>query len=321
MTRNRRAPRKLRLPTLGEVNVYVREMEAVKDVYRETLGFNVPSSADTYPLPSGLAVSEILFRVGPVLEFRSVHDREKAMQQRPRAVDFLQEHEGALTLVLNVKSVRATATALRRHGFDVSDPQPAPFAVNGKPPFQFLVFRGFFNVAPSAAMVSEGLPPRVVAFSQVATFMERRFQNRLLSPEFKTWLQHPNTAIGIRSVWIAVKDLEAAAEAYASIGLPCGATRKARWLRADGREIRVDGGRILLLQPSDNRGKVASFFPEREEGIIGLSVEVQDLLSARRLIQRKAKRILSAFDRPHRRSVLIPAELAHGVWIEMFQRR
>ena len=77
----------------------------------------------------------------------------------------------------------------------------------------------------------------------------------------------------------------------------------------------------MLLQPSDNRGKVASLLAEREEGIIGLSVEVQDLLSARRLIQRKAKRILSAFDRPHRRSVLIPAELAHGVWIEMFQRR
>jgi len=307
------------VPRFAEVNVYVTNMDIVLDDYRK-LGFRVPSKADVYPLPSGLAVAEILFQDGPVLEFRAVHNRRNAVRQRPRAVEFLKRHEGALHLVLHVPSATAKVVSLRRHGYRVSDPQPAPFLLRGKVPFWYLVFDGFFDLADRASRGEEGSPTRVVAFSEVSPFMKRRSRQQRSSRQFRLWLQHDNTARAIRCVWIAVRDLESATRGYVSIGLLRGRRRKVRRLGAVGMEVNGRAGRILFLQPSDERGVVASFVKGRGEGVMGLSIEVRNLLAARRVIEGTGQRIVP-YPGAYGRSLLVPSDLAHGVWIEMFQRR
>ena|SRR3990170_3049825 len=307
------------VPRFAEVNVYVTNMDIVLDDYRK-LGFRVPSKADVYPLPSGLAVAEILFQDGPVLEFRAVHSRRKAVRQRPRAVEFLKRHEGALHLVLNVPSATAKVVSLRRQGYRVSDPQPAPFLLRGRVPFWYLLFDGFFDPADRASRGVEGGPTRVVAFSEVSPFMKKRSREKRSSRQFRRWFQHDNTAREIRCVWIAVRDLESATRGYVSVGLPRGKRRELPRLGAVSMEVNGRAGRILLLQPSDERGVVASFVKGRGEGVMGLSIEVGNLLAARRVIESSANRIVP-YVGAYGRSLLVPAKLAHGVWIEMFQRR
>ena len=307
------------VPRFAEVNVYVRNMDIVLDDYRK-LGFRVPSKADVYPLPSGLAVAEILFQDGPVLEFRAVHSRRKAVRQRPRAVEFLKRHEGALHLVLNVPSATAKVVSLRRQGYRVSDPQPAPFLLRRRVPFWYLLFDGFFDPADRASRGVEGGPTRVVAFSEVSPFMKKRSREKRSSRQFRRWFQHDNTAREIRCVWIAVRDLESATRGYVSVGLPRGKRRELPRLGAVSMEVNGRAGRILLLQPSDERGVVASFVKGRGEGVMGLSIEVGNLLAARRVIESSANRIVP-YVGAYGRSLLVPAKLAHGVWIEMFQRR
>lgn len=307
------------VPRFAEVNVYVRNMDIVLDDYRK-LGFRVPSKADIYPLPSGLVVTEILLQDGPVLEFRAVPNRRNAVRQRPRAVEFLKRHEGALHLVLNVPSAAAKAVSLREHGYRVGEPHPAPFLLRGKVPFWYLLFDGFFDLADRASGGEDGGPTRVVAFSEVSPFMKRRSRQKRSSRQFRQWLQHDNTARAIRCVWIAVRDLESATRGYVSIGLLRGRRRELRRFGAVGMEVDGRAGRILLLSPSDERGVVASFVEGRGEGVMGLSIEVRNLLAARRVIESSGQRIVP-YAGAYGRSLLVPADLAHGVWIEMFQRR
>ena len=133
--------------------------------------------------------------------------------------------------------------------------------------------------------------------------------------------QHANTAKGIKSVWIAVTDLKAATKAYESVGLPVGEKRRLPQLGAIGSEIKAGQGVILLLQPTSHSGKVAKFLEDRGEGIMGISIEVSRLMTARKLLQMNTKRKFTPYGGPYGMSVLIPAQITHGVWVEMFQRR
>ena len=87
-----------------------------------------------------------------------------------------------------------------------------------------------------------------------------------------------------------------------------------------GREIEAGGGRIVLLEPKGKTGKAASFLAERGEGIMGVSIEVGSLETARALLEKNTKRDFVSYAGAYGNSILIPAELAHGVWIEMFQK-
>jgi len=76
----------------------------------------------------------------------------------------------------------------------------------------------------------------------------------------------------------------------------------------------------VLLEPKGEAGKVASFLAERSEGIMGISIEVGSLKTARTLLENNTKRKFAPYAGAYGNSILIPAELAHGVWIEMFQK-
>ncbi len=91
-------------------------------------------------------------------------------------------------------------------------------------------------------------------------------------------------------------------------------------LGAIGREIDAGQGMILLVQPTSKKGKVASFLADRGEGIMGISVEVASLETARELLEKNTKRKFGHFPGPYGNSILIPPEITHGLWIEFFQR-
>ena len=293
---------------LAEVIVLVRDLEAALDVYRDRLGFTLPRSIDT--LPSGLKLIGAKFERNNYLELRSIADREKATRLRPRIMQFLEKHEGAFQIVVAVASTKSTAGYLRTRGFKVNE--------ESFPEFSVVSFEGTYELSTNALPpgITEASPTRALAFAQFISPAETPSDNTKLEKE----RTHPNTAKGIQSVWIAVRDLKTATNAYESVGLHANRERNLPELGATGREVEVGQGVILLVQPQKNDGKVASFLADRGEGIMGVSMEVRDLTTARQLLEASTKRNFIPYAGSYGTSLLIPAEMTGGLWIEMFER-
>ena len=111
---------------IDHVIVYVRDLETAEDVYRDALGFIV---GESYALPTGYKASWVGFDQN-WLELRAIDDPEKVAQATPwasvedrlRVLQFLENRDGALALVLNSSSVETTTDFLQ-NGFDVPESQ------------------------------------------------------------------------------------------------------------------------------------------------------------------------------------------------------
>lgn len=294
---------------LAEVIVLVRDLESTIDMYRDVLGFTFPPRESISTLPSGLRPVGAKFERKNYLELRSVGDREKATQLRRRFVEFLEKHEGAFLVVLDVSSARSTADFLRARGFTVNQESFPEFSVVSFEDYNLPIG----SVRPGTTDAS---PTRALVFSQYAPPAEAAEAKGKLEEERR----HPNTAKGIQSVWIAVRDLETATKSYESVGLRAGRRRNLPALGAIGREIDAGEAVILLVQPRSKKGRVASFLADRGEGIMGVSIEVSELETARQLLETHTNKQFASYIGLYGKSLLIPSELTHGLWIEFFQK-
>lgn len=130
---------------------------------------------------------------------------------------------------------------------------------------------------------------------------------------------HPNTAKRIDTVWLVVSDLGAAIDFYTGLGLQVVArNERIDYLGGRGARVRYHNATLALLQP-DGPGLVADFAADRGEGILGVSLAVQDFLAAHRLVEGNTGLTLPTFRYHGRDRFLIPASLAHGVLIEMVE--
>jgi hypothetical protein len=284
--------------------------DVAKDTYRETLGFWVQPRGVVNVLASGMKTSNVSFEDGSYLYLMAVNDLETVRLNRPAYLTFLEKQEGAKFLILNVTSAEGTARFLRARGLDVNEPATRTIltpGVKALPP----------PVGWAVTFKTPILPADSISFFQPANPAARVERIRQASEPSRA---HPNTAKGIAAVWIVVPDLKAATKAFASAGLYAGDKRKFSALGATGHEIEAGGGRIVVLEPKSETGKAASFLAARGEGIMGVSLEVASLETARALLERNAKRKFAPYAGAYGKSILIPAELAHGVWIEMFQK-
>ncbi|MFL6194222.1 MAG: VOC family protein [Thermoanaerobaculia bacterium] len=130
---------------------------------------------------------------------------------------------------------------------------------------------------------------------------------------------HPNTAEKIDTLYLVVADLDAAIDFYEGLGLEVRFKhKKVHALGGRGAEVRFRDNTLTLLVP-DGPGLVADFVAERGEGILGVSVKVGDLETARALINGNTGLDLWSFNEKGRERLLIPASLTHGFLIEMVE--
>jgi len=293
---------------LDHVMVAVRDLEAAETLFTETLGFRAGHRAQL----KGLENLAVWFSDTTYLELLTVRDQELAMELIPSLPAFLERHEGAMGLGLAVSSAQAAADLLAARGFAITGPSEGSvsYAESEEPVVigRYVVFRE--PVVPANDVFFFEYDTTMLA-DLAALYPERapmRFTN------------HPNTALGLEAVWMAVRDLKAAADAYASVELPTVRRLDMPLLGAEAREIQAGLGTILLLQPSDEAGAVASFLAERGEGVMGVSIEVRDLDRVLWMIEFNTDLELVPYDGPFGQSLLIPGELARGIWIEFFKR-
>ena len=227
-------------------------------------------------------------------------------------VAFLEDHEGALF-----------------YGSDVADVAQAIAFLNGA---------GYPNVGPVPALPLTieatgevvGLSPlwySIILTSRVGPGNSSFFldydeaQVQQMFAEFPSLAPrpHPNTAQRIDTLWLAVTGLDAAIAFYEGLGLDVKfKNKKVHYLGGRGAEVRFNNNTLALLEP-DGPGVVADFVAERGEGILGVSIEVGDLETARTLINGNTGLGLQSFQYQGRERFLIPASLTNGFLVEMVE--
>jgi hypothetical protein len=227
-------------------------------------------------------------------------------------LDFLDHHEGA-----------------KFYGTEVVDADRA---------IAFLTAAGYPNVGPIPAspltIVSTGqvvgLTPlwrSVVLTARVAPdnsnffldYDEAQVQQMFVDFPVLAPRPHPNTAKKIDTLWLVVSDLDAAIDFYEGLGLEVHSKhKKIDYLGGRGAEVEYRNATLALLEP-DGPGLVADFAAERGEGILGVSIKVGNLHTARHLIESNTGLNLRTFKFKGRDRFLIPASLTHEFLIEMVE--
>jgi catechol 2,3-dioxygenase-like lactoylglutathione lyase family enzyme len=291
---------------VDHVGVGVRDLAQAQHDY-EQLGFKVGKGGH---FPGGLSNCAVQLQNNSYLELLSVSGSTPVGYDSEIA-DFVKKHEGAVFLGINVSSAKAAVDYLKTRNFDVYGPDPGSIMKEGEttlpPPMWYTV-----SVADKPAAGKKGITIPIFWIEYVST--ERQEKRRAAG-----LMDHPNTAMGIRAVWFAVHDTEAQLRTLRDAGLEDGEFREAKFLSAHGREVKAGQGVLLLLESSDKNGLLTKFLSAHDEDIIGLSIEVADLGKARELSESRMGSKLDIYKGFYGPSFLLPPEVTHGVWLEMFQ--
>jgi catechol 2,3-dioxygenase-like lactoylglutathione lyase family enzyme len=297
---------------VDHVGVGVRDLEKARRDYEQILGFK---STEDLPSISGLLRSIKFFEDGTLLEFLSPPQESAAIRDETRR--WVEKHEGAVSLALATSSARRAAGFLEAHNFEVMImewPGPTKEGEVKLSPVQY------YSVSspdtPSGDKRIFGLWIWLVDYVSSPERAAKRASWRE-----QGLMDHPNTALGIPSVRFAGRDLEASLQNLQDMGLEPGEAREAKFLGASGREVKAGEGALLLLRSADANGALTRFLSDHMDGdIIGLGIEVADLNKARSWIENHSGRKLEPDEDGYGRSAMIPLDLTHGVWLELFQR-
>lgn len=293
---------------VDHVGVGVRDLAQTQHDY-EQLGFKVSKGGH---FPGGLSNCSVSLQNNSYLELLSLSGGTPAAHSDASEVaEFVKKHEGAMFLGINVSSAKAAADYLKAHNFDVTGPDPGSIMKEGEttppPPMWYDV-----STADKPAANKKGftLPFFLVEYLSTNWKDKVRAEGRM---------DHPNTAMGIHAVWFAVHDAEAQLRTLRDGGFEGGESREAKFLSAHGREVKAGHGVLLLLESSNKDGLLTKFLSDHDEGIIGVSIEVADLGKTRQLAESGTGRKLETYKGFYGTSFLLPPEVTHGVWMEMFQ--
>ena len=227
-------------------------------------------------------------------------------------LSFLEHHEGGKFYGTEVVDADRAVTFLAAAGYPNVGPIPAP-------PLTIEATGQVVGLTPlwrSIILTSRVAPDNANFFLD---YDEAQVQQMFADFPALAPRPHPNTAQRIDTLWLVVADLDAAIEFYEGLGLEVRFKhKKVDYLGGRGAEVRYHNSTLALLQP-DGPGLVADFAAERGEGILGVSIQVGNLQTARTLIHGNTGLDLQTFKDKGRERFLIPASLTHGFLIEMVE--
>ncbi len=288
--------------------IAVKDLQQAEAEY-EKLGFAIVPGGRH---PGGTENAIAGFESHGYLELLTVYDPNGSGARD--FVAFLSSQEGAVAVGLDTSSADLTAAHLRRAGLEVRGPTAGTITYDGVDETPPVLWKGVEVVTPSPYLSDFVFFIEYNREAQAALVRKHPELERRTQPP-----QHGNGARAIKSFWLAVDDLELAARTYASAGFPVGPERSVPALEAKGREVEAGGGSILLLKSDAPHGPVAGFLKRRQAaaGLMGTTLWTPDLREAEEALP--ASILPRAEDKSGHgnRSLLIPPELTHGVWIEL----
>ena len=290
---------------VDHVGIAIRDFKKTKDDYERVLGFKF---RELPPQPNGWPMASILFENATYLEFQPIAALpwlSKMFDYSDGYADFAEKYEGAVFLGLATSSAKDAADHLKACNFQV-------YLVEEDPAFNYV------HISHEPSGKEQAFP---LAIFLIEYFFDPGRPARLAARIEQGMMTHPNTARRLHSVWFAVHDLEAGIRRLQDAGFESGQPREAKFLGAKGREVKAGNGCLLLLQSIDKNGLLANFLSDRHDGeIIGVSIEVSDVDKARSWVESHSRHKLEPYDGFYGRSIRIPPDLTHGIWIEFFQQ-
>jgi catechol 2,3-dioxygenase-like lactoylglutathione lyase family enzyme len=286
--------------------VRLENFEAVGNVLTRQLGF---SATPTLQSPVGAENRLIWFSDQSYLEIDAFTQLNGFTAQ---FLAFLEHHEGAKFYGTAVADAAQAVAFLNGAGYSTVGPFPAS-------PLTIAATGQVVGLTPlwSSIILTAPLAPDNSNF--FLAYDEAQVQQMFVDFPVLAPRPHANTARKINALWMVVSNLDAAIAFYEGLGFEVrDQHRKIEYLGGRGAEVRFKHNRIALLQP-DGPGLVADFAADRGEGVLGVSIEVDDLDAARDLIQGNTGLQLQTFEVRGRDRFLIPASLTHGMLIEMVE--
>lgn len=281
---------------VDHVTILTKDLAAAAHDYRARLGFNV-GTPTAYSF--GFTGANIYFADGTFIELYAIHDPAKVREVGEEFA--LEAAEGVRWVTLHSGSTANTANLLKQRGIPSWGPLTLPENV---PPDHWS-----HRLAGPEQFAFPGGRLYFVEYNE-ALRAKRRSEDPAKARARET---HLNGALGLRSVWIAVRDLNAAAAKYEAAGLLAGPEKRLMVLDTTVREIKTPGGTILLLQSRETNS------PRAEDAFAGISIKTEDIERVRTIIQQSHAIELRPYRGLYGRSILVPAALARGASIEFFE--
>ena len=269
---------------LEHVVIAVRDLTVATTSY-ERLGFTV-TPAGSHP-SGGTTGNGVFFPNGTYLELLTFYDREKAAD----LAKFLEEREGPRSIALAVSSAVAIRDSLHAAGIDGAEP------TKGKWESSSPVTKEWLTIDPKPA--SPG--------------------NIFFIDYLKASQSHPNTATGIRSVWVMVTNLQEATHTFERLGFSVGKQTQAPQFGTVVQEVMLGKASLMLMMAKEKRTESHADEDTAGSGIVRLSIMVQNLEATRTVIKARSGRTLEVYKGIYGNSVSIPANLTHGIAIEFVQ--
>jgi hypothetical protein len=227
------------------------------------------------------------FSNGTYLELLTVQDREKAGD----LARFLEKWEGPRSIAVEVSSANAIGSALRAAGIEGGEP------TKGKWESASPITKEWLTIDPKTA-----LPGNIFFIDYLRTSQS-----------------HPNTASGVRSAWVMVKNLQETAHTFERLGFPVGAQIHEPRFGNAVQEVTLGKASLVLILAKDKRTDSNDYEDTDGSGIVCVSITVRDLEAARAVIKDRSGRSLEMYKGIYGNSVSIPPSLTHGVAIELVQ--
>lgn len=292
----------IRHPLLGlgrgvdHVTILTSDVVAAAGEYANRLGFTVGARTAH---PFGFTGAHISFADGTYIELYGIHDRAKVASVGEGFA--LEASEGVRWVTLHSGSTAETTNLLKQRGIPAWGPFTLP---EDAPPGEWS-----HRLAGPEGPAFPGGRLYFVEYND-ALRAKRRAEG---AAEARAREVHANGALGLRSVWVTVRDLTAAAARYESTGLIPGPEIRLDVLATTAREIRTRGGSILLVQSPETASKSA------QDSFAGISIKTENLDRIRTLMSKLHALELRPYGGLYGRSIFVPSTLARGVSIEFFE--
>ena len=284
--------------------ICVNDLAAAQQSYGERLGFHVYPGGDH---PGRGTHNAIGFFGLDYLELMGVRDRTE-LERDPNSglLDFLAKGDGLRFFILASDNIDADVAAMRGRGVDIRDVREGsrrlPTGQAGTPQGAELKWR-FANMGP-------GSPLPFFLIQHLTPDADRQSQVPRRAP-------HPNGALGIDRVAVAVADLEAATVAYEqALGVAASPVRTELLLNATAVSFPVGESAIVLASPRPGPGPAQEALARRGPGPFLLALKTVSLADTERwLLSHHVNIAALGFRADGARALVTRPEPAHGVWL------
>jgi 4-hydroxyphenylpyruvate dioxygenase-like putative hemolysin len=285
---------------LDHVLIAVRSLSQASQTFAERLGFTLTPEG-VHP---GRGTHNRLIVFGPdYLELIAIRDASEGVF-RPTMAKFLASREGLYMFALGTSDISEAVSSVRSRGVPIQEPSSGARQGSGRSPGYTWTFAG---IPPQATPGSETF------IIQHHNTVEERY------PEPPNATQHPNGATGIHHLAIAVRDSDAAAsrwqQAFGFESLPAesipGGVRRAR--------LKLQNCYLDFVSPLRS-GELSRFLERNGEAPYTLSLKVRDLSQTAAELRKRGVPVSRMTQGPDGSSVMVAAEHAQGVAIQLVQQ-